>query len=253
MLELSSLPYSEQPGFLRTYQTNRLTLGLFYPIEAYSGDAPTMEGHVEIAEFAEHAGFAALWVRDVPLRDPNFGDLGQIFDPWVYLGYLAAKTTTIALGTGAIVVPIRHPLHIAKAAASIDQISNGRLLLGVASGDRPLEFPAFGIDAMDRSSLFREYVQVFKKAQTTSFEPIQFKGGSLFGADLVPKPFTKEIPLFITGNSQQSIEWIAENGHGWITYPRPPEQQKLIIERWNKAVKDQSGETIQAFYPIPLY
>ena len=56
-----------------------------------------MQNQVQLARQAEDAGFAALWVRDVPLRDPSFGDVGQIFDPWVYLGYITGQTTQIAL------------------------------------------------------------------------------------------------------------------------------------------------------------
>lgn len=59
-------------------------------------------------------GFAALWTRDVWLRDPNFGDLGQVYDPWVWLGRIAAQTYGIALATGSIILPLRHPVHTAK-------------------------------------------------------------------------------------------------------------------------------------------
>jgi alkanesulfonate monooxygenase SsuD/methylene tetrahydromethanopterin reductase-like flavin-dependent oxidoreductase (luciferase family) len=64
------------------------------------------------------------------LRDPGFGAVGQVFDPFVYLGHLAAHTRTITLGTAAIILSLRHPLHTAKAAASIDHLSHGRLILG---------------------------------------------------------------------------------------------------------------------------
>ncbi|WP_025763350.1 LLM class oxidoreductase [Dyadobacter tibetensis] len=247
MLTPSKIPYRSQPGFARTYAMNKLTLGLFYPIEAYSGDAPTMLGHIEIAQQAETAGFAALWIRDVPLRDPNFGDLGQIFDPWVYLGYLAARTSHIALGTAAIVVPIRNPLHLAKSATSIDQLSSGRLLLGVASGDRPVEFPAFGVESDRRGEIFREYIEVFRQLQKTSYEPLKWSGGILSGADMVPKPVAEEIPLLITGGSQQSQEWIAEHGHGWISYPRAPHQQQIVIENWHNEVRKHCGGVFKPF------
>ncbi|UUF12440.1 MULTISPECIES: LLM class oxidoreductase [Flavobacterium] len=247
MLSLSKQPFTEQPGFKRTYQPNKLTLGLFYPIEAYQGEAPTMENHIEIAQQAEDAGFAALWLRDVPLRDPNFGDLGQIFDPFVYLGFLAAKTKNIALATGAIVLPIRNPLHLAKAATSIDQLSGGRLLLGLASGDRPVEFPAFGVDMDERGEIFREYFEVFRKFQKTSFETIEWSGGLLSRADMVPKPVTQEVPLLITGHSQQSLDWIAKNGHGWVSYPRSPEQQKNIIQEYRAAVQRNCGTLFKPF------
>ena len=84
---------------------------------------------------------------------------------------MAAHTRTIALGTASIILPIRNPLHTAKAATSVDQLSGGRLLLGVASGDRPVEFPAFGVDPEQRDSLFREYLAVFREVQRSSFVP----------------------------------------------------------------------------------
>eukprot|EP01036_Dinobryon_divergens_P020502 gene20502-28129_t len=133
-------------GWQRVFQRGKLTLGIMFPIEAFERDQPTMHNQVALAQFAEKAGFSSLGFRDVPLRDPNFGDVGQVFDPWAYLGYMAAQTTEIALLTASIILPLRHPIHIAKAAASIDQLSNGRLLLGIATGDRMVEFPAFDVD-----------------------------------------------------------------------------------------------------------
>ena len=133
-------------------RAGRLSLGVFFPIEAFAGDTPTMRDQERVARRAEELGFAALWIRDVPLRDPTFGDIGQIYDPWVYLGWIAAQTCDIALATGSIVLPLRHPLHTAKAAASVDQLTQGRLVLGVASGDRPVEFPSFGVDFERRGS-----------------------------------------------------------------------------------------------------
>ena len=88
-----------------------------------------------------------MFVRDSPLYDPNFGDVGALYDPWMFLAYVAAHTERIALGTASIVTTLRHPLHVAKSAASLDKISNQRFLFGVATGDRPIEFPAFKVDA----------------------------------------------------------------------------------------------------------
>lgn len=125
-------------GFNSVFRPNRLSLGLVVPVEAYgNAPVPTMERHVERVQLAEDLGFSAVWVRDVPFNVPSFGDAGQVFDPFVYLGLLAGKTREIALGVASIILPLRHPAHVAKAAASIDVLSDGRLILGVASGDRP--------------------------------------------------------------------------------------------------------------------
>ena len=134
MLNPSDTLPQTNPGFSRMFAPGRLTLGVLFAIESYPGDAPTMVDQIRLAKRAEQAGFAALGVRDVPLRDPSFGDLGQIFDPWTWLGYVAGQTSSIALFTAAIVLPLRHPLHTAKAAASIDRLTGGRLVMGIASG-----------------------------------------------------------------------------------------------------------------------
>ena len=118
-----------------TFRPNRLSLGLVVPLESYtSGPVPTMTRHVERVQLAEELGFSAVWLRDVPFNVPSFGDAGQMFDPFVYLGMLAARTERIALGVASIVLPLRHPAHVAKAAASADVLSGGRLILGCCFG-----------------------------------------------------------------------------------------------------------------------
>ena len=77
-------------GFSKTFAEDHLTVGLVFPIESYRGALPTMENQVELARRIEHLGFSALWFRDVPLNDPYFGGVGQIYDTWVYMGYIAA-------------------------------------------------------------------------------------------------------------------------------------------------------------------
>jgi luciferase-type oxidoreductase len=221
-------------GFRTMFAEGRLTLGLFVPIEAYRGSIPTMRNHLALARRTEDLGFAALWVRDVPLHDPSFGDVGQIFDPWVYLGMLAAHTRTIALATGSIVLPVRHPLHVAKAAASVDQLTSGRLVLGVASGDRPVEFPAFGLDAEARGERFRDSLALLRMVLEERFPDIDSPLGSLHDVDLLPKPVTGKLPMLVTGSSRQSMEWIAAQSDGWITYPRPLAAQSEAIAKWRQ-------------------
>ena len=247
MYQPSTTSYQQHRGFVRTFKARRLSLGLFFPIEAFQGDMPTMSNQVELARRAEMLGFSALWFRDVPLRDPTFGDVGQVFDPWVYLGFIASQTSKIALGTASIAIPLRNPLHLAKAAASVDQLSGGRFLMGVASGDRPVEFSAFDVDPDQRGEIFREHLEVIRKAQRTSFELLQWSRGRLENADLIPKPTTNEIPFFVTGNSRQSIEWIARESCGWITYPRAPHVQQQMVATWRELVKAQSGDTYKPF------
>ena len=214
---------------------DKLTLGVWFPIEAYQGPNPTMQNQERRAAFIEAAGFESLWFRDVPLLDPDFGDIGQIYDPWVYMGYMAAKTSTIRLATGSIILPLRPPLDLAKQAASVDQLSGGRLVLGVATGDRAVEFAAYDCPEQDRGERFREAVQVMRRAWSESYPVIHTPRVRLAYADTVPKPVNGTIPVFITGHSRQSLEWIAEHGDGWLTYPRPMMRQLEVIAQWRAA------------------
>jgi len=145
------------------FRLNRLSLGLVVPLEAYPHEpVPSMTHHVERVQLAEKLGFSAIWLRDVPFNVPSFGDAGQIYDPFVYLGLLAGQTERIALGVASLVLPLRHPAHVAIAAASVDVLSGGRLILGVASGDRPEEYPALNLTFADRGDRFRDsfdYIQ----------------------------------------------------------------------------------------------
>lgn len=226
----------QRQGYRRIFKENQLTLGLFLPIESYKGSIPTMENQIDLIKRAETLGFGAVWVRDIPLHDPMFGDAGQMFDPWVYLGYVSAKTNQIALGTGSTIFTLQHPLQIAKAAASIDQLSKGRLLLGVASGDRPVEFPAFNQNFYERGDGLKESFYYVKKVLQEDFPTIDSPLGLMRGnADVLPKPYKGTIPLLITGSSRQSLEWIGQHSDGWIYYPRNVHEQENIVNKWRRS------------------
>ncbi|ASA21641.1 LLM class oxidoreductase [Paenibacillus donghaensis] len=220
-------------GFARSFKENKLTIGLQIPIENYS-EMPKMdlEEQMRLAKKAEEMEFASLWVRDSPLRDPSFGDAGLIYDPWIFLGYLTAHTQRIALGTSSIVTTYRHPLHLAKSAASMDKMSQERFLFGVATGDRPIEFPAFKVNREERAALFRETIDVVKKVWREPFPKIQTIRVDMNYGDIIPKPTLSDIPVFGTGFSGQSIEWLARNTDGWLFYPQIPDRQRELIKQW---------------------
>jgi luciferase-type oxidoreductase len=220
------------------FAPERLTVGLYFPIEAFDGPEPTMHDQVALAQEADRLGFAALWARDVPLNDPTFGDLGQLYDPFVWLATIAAHTTTIALATGAVILPLHHPIDVAKAAASLDHLSGGRFVLGVASGDRPVEYPAYGRDLALRGELFRD---AFDYAAALLTQPFPVHASAHYGrlaggGDLVPKPLSRRLPFLVTGQSRQPLEWIAERSDGWLTYPRDVVQQAQVVSHWREAL-----------------
>lgn len=226
----------------RSYNTvfrpNRLSVGLVVPLESYGmGAVPGMNRHLERIQLAEELGFSSVWLRDVPFNVPSFGDAGQMFDPFVYLGYLAAGTERIALGVASVILPLRHPAHVAKAATSADVLSGGRLLLGVASGDRPEEYPALNMSYEDRGARFRESFSYIRQMAETRPRFTNAHGTPEPGMDMLPKPAAGKLPMLITGGSQQSADWIAANGDGWMTYPRNMQAQEQVIRDYRQNLK----------------
>lgn len=229
------------PGLNTAFRTNGMTIGAHLPLEGGAPALATMEGHAELALAAERAGFATLWARDVPLWDPASGDTGQIFDPFTYLGYLSALTTQISLGTAAIVLPLRHPLHAAKSAASVDQLSGGRFLFGVASGSRANEFAAFGRNEEQRGESFREAFTVIRSVLGDENAHIETSFGTVRGLDVLPKPTHEQLPTFIAGSSRQDIEWLATAADGWLYFTIDESQQADNIRQWRALTGDKSN------------
>ncbi|MEM7024767.1 MAG: LLM class oxidoreductase [Pseudomonadota bacterium] len=238
-------------GYNTTFRPNRLSVGLVVPLEAYPTDPePTMVRHAERIRLAEQLGFAAVWLRDVPFNVPSFGDAGQLYDPFVYLGLLAGQTERIALGVASIILPLRHPAHVAKAAASADALSGGRLILGVASGDRPEEYPALNIRFAERGARFRASFDYIRRMaeQAPAFDNAY--GSPHGGMDMLPKPVAGRLPLLITGGSQQEPDWIARNGDGWMTYPRNTTAQAQIIQEWRARIAAAGGHDKPVLQPL---
>ncbi len=241
----SAPAFARHPGYQRMFAADQLTLGIFLPLRFYEGDMSVLAGQADLVSEIDRLGFAATWVRDVPLFDPYFGDAGQVFDPFTYLAYLAARTRRIALATGSAIFSLRHPIDLAKAASTIDQLSGGRLVMGIASGDRPVEFPAYGLDHSERGERFADAVDYFRQLLQSTEKTIASPLGHLSGAQLLPKPATGNIPLLVTGSSRQSMPWLGEHADGWLTYPHStqtimgPRQLAEKIRAWRSHIPDQ--------------
>lgn len=242
---------ARHPGFQRLFQPSRLTIGLILPLETHPGrPAPTMRQHVQMAQRAEQLGFGALWMRDIPFYDPRYGDVAQIFEPLVYIGYLAAATSRIALGTTGIVLPTREPLILAKQVASLDQLSGGRLVLGLSSGDRISDYPMFGIDYDTRGERYREAYGVLRTLTEQHFPRYQTEH---FGAadgrlDLVPMPPFGRVPAIAVGQAQQGMDWLARELDGYLAFAPAPEQLKALGAQWRAQVRGEAGANL--FKPL---
>ena len=236
--------HARHPGYRRMFAPDALTLGIFLPLRFYEGDMRVLAGQSRLVSDIDARGFAAAWVRDIPLYDPRFGDAGQLFDPFTYLAYLAARTQRISLVTGSAIFSLRHPIDLAKAAATIDQLSGGRLVMGIASGDRPIEFPAYGLQHDQRAERFAQAVADFRRLLQPGRRALTSPLGHITDAELLPKPAAGPIPLLVTGASGQSPDWIAAHADGWLTYPGSsvvPAGPKALgqkIQAWRDRIPD---------------
>ena len=244
MFTPNSIPYQQQPGFQRTYRQGRLTLGLFFP----SKPLPVIRRACSTGETGptcRQAGFSALWFRDVPLRDPSFGDSGQVFDPgstWVSWPHTHARLRWVPPRSSCqsaipCIPPRLQPVSISSAVAacySVWLLVTGRWSFRIRCRPGATRQP---VPRIPRS---------ISRGSAQQFRAFDRSGGALEGADLIP-PTTAEIPFFVTGHSRQTLEWIARYSHGWISYPRAPKTQQLIVESWRTAVRAECGELFKPF------
>lgn len=229
------------PGYSRVYRPGHLTFGFIAPLESYPETVgPTMSDHDAMARLVDEAGFSAIWLRDVPFYDPRFGDVGQIFDPLAYAGYLAGITRRVTIGTAGLLLPLRDPLIVAKQVASVDRLSAGRFIMGVASGDRPSEYPAFGYDHATRSERFRDAFDLIQVALEQAWPVHQSRHFGKLGGDLdlVPKPLMGAVPAVVIGHAGQSLEWTATRADGILSYIADPRRVPEITAQWRALCGD---------------
>lgn len=221
-------------GFKRTFKNHKLTLGLSLPFDSKNKEHIDFNEQVKFAQQAERLGFTSLFVRDNPLYSPHLGSVTENYDPFVFLTYLSAFTSKIALGTSSIVATLRHPIHLAKSAVSLDLISNQRLLLGMATGDRAFEFPAFKVDESALTERYQTTVQSLRALWQSHSPNISNSIFELYedsGLQVLPKHRT--IPMFGTGYSRQSMSWLQQHMDGWLFYAQPFQDQKKLVEAWH--------------------
>ena len=125
---------------------------------------------VDTARAAEDLGFRALWTSDHLLAPSTLPQFARVFEPLVVLAHLAAVTSRIRLGTSVIVLPMRSPFVVAKQAATLDQLSNGRLILGIGVGSFGEEYTNVHADFRTRGARLDEAIRLFRHLWSGSRE-----------------------------------------------------------------------------------
>ena len=197
---------------------------------------PQLPDAQELIEFGVHMeelGFESLWVWDHILLgvEPHF----PIIESLTLLTAVAARTNRIKLGTGVLVLPLRNPLVLAKQLSSIDQISQGRLIMGMASGWYKREFDAVGITFEKRGKIMDQNITIITRLFQEDMVRAEYPPHNLRNSVMFPKPVQRpRPPLLIGGYVDRVLKRAGVQGDGWLTYFYTPED---FTKSWEKVCR----------------
>jgi len=189
----------------------------------------------ESAVRAESAGLDTIWVPDhiaIP-PDETEGSGGRYLDPLASLAWLAAATQTIHLGTAVLVAPYRPALPTAKVLATVQELSEGRLELGVGVGWMAAEFRALGVDRHARGRITDETLSFFRAAFDSGNEVIESNGQPFVFRPNPPRP-----RIWIGGAAAFALDRAARWGDGWMPMTDDPEKIRIHAQELRSLFTD---------------
>lgn len=185
----------------------------------------------EMARAAEAAGFDAAFVTDHPAPGDRWLASGghHALDPFVALSFAAAATTRLRLQTHVLIAAYRNPFLTAKAIASLDVASGGRVTVGTAAGYLEPEFAALGARFEERNELADELLGALKRIWSEPGVAFAGRHFSASGNTALPGPAqSPHPPLWVGGNSRRAIRRAVELGDGWLPFPAPGKMAKRV-------------------------
>jgi probable F420-dependent oxidoreductase len=218
-------------------------LGLF---GVNMGPGSGADGLAETARAAEAAGFESLWAGEhVVLPDPQvppspMAPQDPALDPLLALTWAAARTSTIRLATGIVILPQRNPVVLAKQVASLDVLSAGRVTLGVGVGYLEPEFRAIGADFENRGAVTDEYLDAMDRLWYDEHPEFHGRFADFAGIDAYPRPVQRPIPIVIGGHSQPAFRRAVARAQGWYGFALTPEVAAASIAGLRAAASDTS-------------
>ncbi len=214
---------------------------------------PDAQALIDYGVHMEELGFESLWVWDHILLgvDPHF----PIVEALTLLTAVAARTSTIKLGTGILVLPLRNPVVLAKQLSSMDQISGGRLVLGMASGWYKREFDAVGVPFERRGKIMDQNLEIMTRLWTEDMVRGEYPPHNLRNSVMFPKPVQRPRPtILIGGYVDRVLKRAAVKGDGWLTYFYTPEG---FTKSWNKVRNfaeeaDKDPDSLLNYNQLPI-
>ena len=180
-------------------------------------EMPDIRELVDYGVRMEQLGFDSLWVWDHVLLGvkPHF----PIVESLTLMTAIGARTKKIKLGTGILVLPMRNPVILAKQLASMDQLTDGRLIMGMASGWYKREFDAVGVPFEQRGKIMDENLEIMTRLWTEDMVQGEWSRHKIPAGVMYPKPVQKPYPpILIGGYVDRVLKRAAVAGDGWLTY-----------------------------------
>jgi alkanesulfonate monooxygenase SsuD/methylene tetrahydromethanopterin reductase-like flavin-dependent oxidoreductase (luciferase family) len=165
---------------------------------------------LEEIEEGESLGFTGVW-----LSEHHFVDDGYLPSPLVVAAAVAARTSTMTIGTNILLLPMHHPLRVAEDAAAVDLLSGGRFVLGVGQGYVQHEFEALGFNRKNRPSLFEEGIEIIRQALTEGRTGYEGKRWNLPDLPFEPRPNGK-LPIYAGAFVDPAIDRAARLADGFL-------------------------------------
>jgi probable F420-dependent oxidoreductase len=208
----------------------------------------------DFCKLAERLNFDSIWTTDHIAVNKRYADpYGSILKSLMTLSYVAAHTEYVELGTSIIVLPMRNPVIFAKQTATLDQLSDGRLILGVGAGWMEDEFATLEFNFHDRGKIMSEQIRILRILWTED-QP-EFNGHFFKFSDIVflPKPVQETGPqLWIGGSSLSALKRVARLGDGWHPVGLSPKEFAQGKEKLNSIVKSGRKITMSVRVPVKI-
>jgi probable F420-dependent oxidoreductase len=201
------------------------------PNSDYLGFEASPEAIIATAKKAEEVGFDATFVNDhiIVGSDTRSAPWTNVYDPFVAMSFVAAHTTRIGVGVSVLIMPYRNPIITAKALATIDLMSGGRLTVGVGVGWNEAEFAALGVPFQERGARTNEYLRLWQACWAPG--KVSFSGKFFSFTDMFvnPKPLQQpQPPIWIGGMSDAALRRAARFAAVWQPTPLPVAE---LVER----------------------
>lgn len=217
-----------------------MTLGLNLPYTdgAMDGATPRWADVLAMARAAEDAGFDAVWLSDhVGFGDPD-GEWSGAWESWTLLSAIAASTARIRLGTYVLAVPFRNPALLAKMSETLDEVSGGRLILGLGAGWNEPEFRSYGIPFDDRFDRFEDGLRIIAAMLRTGRSTHPGRVSGTRSARLAPRgPRPDGLPIMVGATGPRMLRLTAELADHWNGGLRRADEAAGLLARLDDACR----------------